>query len=64
MQRTGGDVTFEVMDVTNMQNVSSGSCDVVLDKGTLDALASTDSDSVRSNVEKMLAEIARCCHHL
>uniref|UniRef100_T1JA07 Methyltransferase type 11 domain-containing protein n=1 Tax=Strigamia maritima TaxID=126957 RepID=T1JA07_STRMM len=49
---------WRAMDVTNM-NFKNEKFNVILDKGTLDAIMPDDSDKVRETVEKMFDEIAR-----
>ena len=48
------DLRFEVMDVTAMDGVDDGSFACVLDKGTLDAMFTTDKETeVVASVEAM-----------
>ena len=49
---------FEVMDATKM-SYAEATCGVVLDKGTLDAMMTDDSEEVKANVNQMFAEIDR-----
>ncbi|CAM9416155.1 unnamed protein product, partial [Choristocarpus tenellus] len=52
-------MTWRVMDVTDMHSYKDDSFDVVMDKGTLDALMSEDTPKVREAGVKMLAEVSR-----
>uniref|UniRef100_A0A7S3E8D1 Methyltransferase domain-containing protein n=1 Tax=Rhodosorus marinus TaxID=101924 RepID=A0A7S3E8D1_9RHOD len=55
-EQTG--MSWEVMDMTCMR-FESGVFNVVVDKGALDALASSDSDSVLHEVNKFFDEVKR-----
>ena len=57
-KRDRPDLNFETMDATQMDYKDS-SHNVVLDKGTLDAMMPDDSDEVKANVNLMFAEIDR-----
>jgi len=50
-------MVYKVLDVTNMGEFANASFDVVIDKGTLDALLCGDEST--SNADKMLLEISR-----
>lgn len=48
-----------VGDMTNMPEISDGSCDIVFDKGALDAILSENIETVISQTTKMFGEIER-----
>ncbi len=50
------DLTFEKMDATNM-DYSDDSFNVILDKGTLDAMMPDESTEVVANVHRLFSEI-------
>ena len=55
-KRDRPDLKFETMDATKM-TYNESSFGVVLDKGTLDAMMTDDSNEVKANVNLMFAEI-------
>ena len=57
-KRDRPDLKFETMDATKM-TYNESSFGVVLDKGTLDAMMTDDSNEVKANVNLMFAEIDR-----
>ena len=57
-KRDRPDLKFETMDATKM-TYNESTFGVVLDKGTLDAMMTDDSDEVKANVNLMFAEIDR-----
>ena len=56
------ELVFERMDILQM-TYSSAAFDLVLDKGTCDALCTDTSPETRERMGKMFAEVARwvCC---
>ena len=50
-------VDYRVMDMLNMTEIKDGSIDYVIDKGTLDALGSDESQETKEKVVKYFAEI-------
>ncbi|CAM9527381.1 unnamed protein product, partial [Hapterophycus canaliculatus] len=52
-------MTWRVMDVTDMSGYENDAFDAVVDKGTLDALMSEDTPEVRESGEAMLREVKR-----
>lgn len=50
---------FEVMDVTEMDAFGDESFSAVIDKGTLDAMMSEETEEVKANVDKMFSELDR-----
>jgi len=50
---------WEVMDMTQMGSISSESVDLIVDKGALDALMSSDNMTTQLNAIKMFNEINR-----
>jgi len=50
-------MTYKVMDVTSMPEYAAGSFDVIIDKGTLDAVLCGEGSV--SSCDKMLSEISR-----
>jgi ubiquinone/menaquinone biosynthesis C-methylase UbiE len=50
-------MTFKVMDVLDMQEIQTGSFNVIFDKATLDSILCGDNSG--ANAEKMINEIYR-----
>lgn len=59
MRRKHPDMRWEVMDMTDMNAFASGSFDLVVDKGALDALMASDTPEIRQDATKMLLEVQR-----
>lgn len=50
-------VDYRVIDMLNMSEIEDGSIDYVVDKGTLDALCSDESQETKEKVVKYFSEI-------
>ncbi|KAK1928594.1 Methyltransferase-like protein 13 [Phytophthora citrophthora] len=59
MRRKHPALQWQVMDMTDMRTLESGSFDLVMDKGAIDALMAEDTAEIKQDATKMLREVRR-----